>query len=457
MKRIIKDTLWDLSHPAQAARASASRVARSIAIIAIALAIVLTLVGGGIATWNSLRRETDLREQVVRTQTILSALREVQSAALDAETGQRGFLITRERSYLDSYHAGVEMMPAALAKVHKVLNRLATPFQMDQLKLLEDLIDRKFKELADTIDMVIKGRRDKAVARVDTEAGKKLMDEIRAVIRSLILQEEKILSDALAHTKKAEHKTIVSTSVLGAAMVAVLFVAIWLFVRAIRLEEAQREMEVTQAKLDQAKLLAREMNHRVKNLFSVVAAIISRSGRDARSIEDAISRARSRVTALARAHEITQGQRIFERSPLAQMVNLILAPYLQVHQGQVIITGSEDIFIPQEFITPFGLILNEWATNAVKYGALHESGAGTVTLSWKEEEIEPGKNGLVVDWIETGGPKVMTIPDHAGFGSRLTRQAAERQMGGTLDVSWPEDGFCARLIVPLEPPEILVG
>jgi two-component system CheB/CheR fusion protein len=89
--------------------------------------------------------------------------------------------------------------------------------------------------------------------------------------------------------------------------------------------------------------------------------------------------------------------------------------YTSENPERVRIAG-DDIFLPADLATPFGLVFHELATNAVKHGSLSRQ-AGTVDLSWS---LRPGTNGrlLTVTWRENGGPPAKP-PQTAGFGTAL--------------------------------------
>jgi two-component system, chemotaxis family, CheB/CheR fusion protein len=97
-----------------------------------------------------------------------------------------------------------------------------------------------------------------------------------------------------------------------------------------------------------------------------------------------------------------------------------LAFYLESAPGQMRITGPA-INLPADYAAPFGLILNELATNAVKYGALSVE-TGTVDLTWHIERASRQRRRLIVNWTETGGPDA-TGRGPPGFGTTLIEKS----------------------------------
>ena len=99
--------------------------------------------------------------------------------------------------------------------------------------------------------------------------------------------------------------------------------------------------------------------------------------------------------------------------------------------------------IRPESISGLALVINELATNAIKYGAL-AADEGTVAISWKAEE-----DHLSVRWEERGGAAVEAAPDRIGFGSRLLDGTIVRQFGGTLSHDWQREGVVVSIRLPL--------
>src|SRR6185295_14772904 len=89
----------------------------------------------------------------------------------------------------------------------------------------------------------------------------------------------------------------------------------------------------------------------------------------------------------------------------------------------------------------FALAIHELATNAAKYGAL-SAPEGKLEVSWSL-----GKEALILDWIEQGGPRV-AAPKKLGFGSKVIEASIRRQLGGDFEKDWSGDGLKCHLRVP---------
>jgi PAS domain S-box-containing protein len=198
---------------------------------------------------------------------------------------------------------------------------------------------------------------------------------------------------------------------------------------------------------EQQLLLIREMNHRVKNLFTLASSVVLLSARSARTVPDLVSSVSSRLHALAQAHALTipsstdaTGSR--KTTTLHALIRTILAPYDEDGDGQsrAVVTGP-DIAIGGEGLTSFALLLHEFATNAAKYGAL-SAPEGRIDISCTREW-----DRFVLTWTESGGPPIDRRIDGEGFGSVLARGAVQGQLGGEIVRDWLPQGLCIRLVV----------
>lgn len=194
---------------------------------------------------------------------------------------------------------------------------------------------------------------------------------------------------------------------------------------------------------ERERLLAREVDHRAKNLLAVVQSIVQLTRSD-----DPASFTRSisgRIQALARAHSLLAAAR-WEGADLQQLVAEELAPY-SGRGAKCLIGDSPNIRLRPEAAQALALVIHELATNAAKYGSLSVAG-GEVAIGWSVAGT--GAEGrLVFDWQERGGPPV-SAPARSGFGSTVMRASVERQLKGKVDLEWAPDGLRCRLAIPAD-------
>jgi len=207
--------------------------------------------------------------------------------------------------------------------------------------------------------------------------------------------------------------------------------------------KALLEKELEDA-IERERLLSREMQHRIKNLFSVVSALISISEREAdKDISSASPTAilREKVGALSRASAaVFSQQQLYgpgtSQMDLGSLTQSVLQPY-----GDRCRTSGDSISIDRANMTTFALFLHEHATNAVKYGALSVEG-GSVSVSWTAAD-----KGVNVTWVETGGPTIAAIPESHGFGTEMVDRIIH-SAGGKTNRKWAKEGLIAELYLP---------
>ncbi|NEI73112.1 PAS domain S-box protein [Rhizobium lusitanum] len=190
-------------------------------------------------------------------------------------------------------------------------------------------------------------------------------------------------------------------------------------------------------------LLLREMNHRIKNIFAVVNAVIGLSERNATSTKDLATDLRARTNALAIAHELTlptvgASAVRSEDTTIFALVRALFAAHRANGVERVSIRGN-NFLLQGHSLTSLALLLHEFSTNAVKYGAL-SSIHGRVEIEVHNHEM------LLLTWTEIGGPSV-TPNKTSGFGSQLER-ATINSLGGSVEREWNPAGLIIKLTIP---------
>lgn len=184
-------------------------------------------------------------------------------------------------------------------------------------------------------------------------------------------------------------------------------------------------------------LLAREVDHRAKNALAVAQALVSLTRAD--TAEELAETIKGRISALARAHSLLSQSR-WQGAPLAQLIHDELSAYAKeerfVLEGPPLTTSADAV-------QSLSLMFHELATNALKYGALSKP-EGSVRVAWSFS----GAN-LDISWEESGGPEVKA-PTASGFGSKLLRQVAVRQLNSQIDFDWRREGLRVEISVPRE-------
>lgn len=194
-------------------------------------------------------------------------------------------------------------------------------------------------------------------------------------------------------------------------------------------------------------LLSHELSHRIKNIFAVISALVALTARRFPEARDFAQSLRTRIQALARAHEFVRPHSRASEPTVGSMtlhafLRDLFSAYSDDGDERIRVEGEDAVFDDQA-ATPVALLFHELATNAAKYGAL-SAAAGRVRLV---TGLEGDRYVLV--WEETGGPPVEGAPDAVGFGFNLAQMSVEGQLGGRLERSWAREGLRLRAELPL--------
>ncbi|WP_312947463.1 response regulator [Agrobacterium sp.] len=197
--------------------------------VAVGLVCVFAFfVVSGIVSYRNLQALREGNERVVQTHVAIVALDELLSKVQDAETGQRGFLLTNNESYLAPYNLAIETIPAQLDRVGFLTG--INPGQDRRLATLRQRVDGKLAELADTIAVRRSAGLEAALAAVNSDRGKTEMDAIRAQISAMAGGESDVRLQRLNEMNSAQRTAFVST-VMSAALGLLLTVSIAFLVR----------------------------------------------------------------------------------------------------------------------------------------------------------------------------------------------------------------------------------
>lgn len=207
------------------------------------------------------------------------------------------------------------------------------------------------------------------------------------------------------------------------------------------------DIHETKQVAEEREIVAHELSHRIKNIFSVLNSIISLSARSYPELKPLAEELRQRILAMGKAHDFVRPHSAASRprasqSSLQSLVELLLAPHVGGDDSRFRFTG-DDATIDDAAATPLALLFHELATNAAKYGALARHG-GLVTV---EAYVEDDNYRMI--WKETDGITLDGPPPGEGFGSRLVRLSVEGQLSGKIEHRWLEEGLEVSLVVPM--------
>lgn len=188
---------------------------------------------------------------------------------------------------------------------------------------------------------------------------------------------------------------------------------------------AQREQE------EQIRLLMMEVNHRAKNMLSLIQVLARRSAPDN---EEFVDRFEGRIAGLA-ANQDLLIQRQWREVPIGELAASQLA-FLGESLGQVE-TGGPELSVTPRAAEVIGMALHELGTNSIKYGALSNT-EGRVVLEWT---LVNDDSALRICWREKGGPPVEP-PEREGFGTTLMRDVPQRSLDAKVSMDYDGTGIC---------------
>ncbi len=193
------------------------------------------------------------------------------------------------------------------------------------------------------------------------------------------------------------------------------------------------ELRASRAEKMQAKAVARELSHRTKNMFSVIAGIVTITGRS-RGAQDTAAEMVQRIQALGRAYETTLDEAATGNIDVGEAIRAILSPYAARHE---LVYEGDATMADFSAISMLGLVLHELADNAERFGAW-SNGSGHVALSW----TKTGDESLRLDWAERGGPRLSGEAPEDGAGTHIIDRLL-RTGGGGIERHWHEAGLRA--------------
>jgi light-regulated signal transduction histidine kinase (bacteriophytochrome) len=190
---------------------------------------------------------------------------------------------------------------------------------------------------------------------------------------------------------------------------------------------------------ERQELLIAELNHRVRNILSLIRGLVRQSLDPSADTRNTIALLEGRIESLARAHDqITQDN--WSAAPLGRLIETEAAAYLGGKSQRLVCAGQPVLLHPNAFST-LALVFHELMTNSAKYGALSDN--GSVHVGWHID----GQGDLRLEWRERGGPAVQP-PKRQGFGTTIITRSVPYDLGGTAQVRYPLTGVEADFCIP---------
>src|ERR1700722_9796255 len=160
--------------------------------------------------YRSLNNETQSAANTTHTLAVIQRVDGLLSSVKDAETGQRGYLLTDRETYLEPYNNARADIPGELQELRRLTAN--NPRQLELLSQIQRFADQKFTELQETITLKRAGNADGALAVVMTDRGKIVMDRLRDVIDQFLQEDRATLAARTEVSRQAGELTLIITA-----------------------------------------------------------------------------------------------------------------------------------------------------------------------------------------------------------------------------------------------------
>ncbi len=216
------------------------------------IAVLLFFAASGFIAYSNtstLKRNSEL---VASTHNTLLALNSILSTIKDAETGQRGFILTGDKNYLVPYNTALDLIKQRMDDLEKLTKNIQ--YQQDSIKTIRQNVEYKFRELAETIELRQNQGFNAALDVVKSDRGKEAMDNIREEIARFQEQERIRRVQAIEEMERA-YRTAIVSGLLAAISGAILSIIVaFLLNRALVMRKHQDWLQLGQVGLGSAML-----------------------------------------------------------------------------------------------------------------------------------------------------------------------------------------------------------
>ncbi|MZQ88922.1 hypothetical protein GVY41_08410 [Frigidibacter albus] len=411
-----------------AARPPWSLAPRTLVSLLMLVVLAALFAAGALTVTRAFHAENIARQEMTEARETLTQVNTLMLILYEAESAQRGVLLGDPAAEAP-FRAAEAALPAAAAQMQASLDRAGSDLSA-QGRRLGALAAQRMAALSAAL----------APAATSNPSPRDAMEPLRATSSAIRREESALMDAAYARADSERLRAKRTLGMIGLAVLGLIVLAAMLAFRSARSESRLRYQREIEVQRDRAELVSHELSHRVKNLFAVTMSIISVTARSESDPRIAAQKTRSRIQALARAHELSSGQNLMRTAPFGDLLEAVVRPYCP--PAAILRLSGPKLVLPARLLTPMGLIFNELATNSMKYGAW-STASGTLTVDWTFASDDT----LVVVWQERLAEDGPPQPGRDGFGSTMIDLSLQ-QAKATMERRWGEQGLTATLRFP---------
>lgn len=437
------------------------------------------LLGAAVAALMLSERTRQNIDDVVNTLEVRAELRQVLLLLQDAEIGQRGFLLTRDSQYLEPYNASRLRVAQRLTSLERLVDPNSTQaVRVDQLR---KAAMRRLEEADTTIALGREGAFDAALAIVEQNRGKDLMDEVREIV-------EAALASEVSRHGDREARAIASRAWLSASLIGALAAALVLAILSAQLTRRQfasmknrrdqlvalneeletrvrdrtRELEMAremaEAEANRAEyergrveLLLREVTHRVGNNLAMVSSLLrmQQAKLDDEAARSAIETARGRIQTISTAQRrlrLGDDLQSTRADGLLEAVAMDLSDTALEGTAIAIESNFEPMIVSSRDATTLAVVLGELVSNAIKH-AFNGREGGTIRAVFGRKP--DGTPFLAVEDDGIGFDDSAEAPQaRTGLGSMIIENLSRQYGGEILKRKNEQGGTSIQILLP---------
>jgi two-component sensor histidine kinase len=423
-----------------------------IAIGVVAVAVLL-------AAWINLQAQ-NTAERVSRAIAIRESAERFLGHLRDAETGQRGYMLTGTASYLVPFTNGRSAAVPALETLERLVEN--DPLQTQRVVALREPMERKLEELDATVGLARDGRQGAALAIVRDGKGIGAMEALRDGVQQIQLAENIRL---VSLNRNEERRRLLASIGIVVALAGLAFAA-WQQLRtrqrrSVSLAESNAELEQIVSERTQElenerlriEALLRDVNHRVGNNLAMVSALLNVQSRQSRepAVRDALQQAQSRIQAIAAGQRRLRLDLDTDEIEAQPYLEDLLAEIGKAAEGRPISVSlaMDAIRLPGRDAVSFVVIVNELVTNAIKH-AFPDGTPGNIVIRFVET-VQDDEPALALS-VEDDGIGMPATIEAKGLGqtviASLLRSMQATMTSCPLKPGAPRPGTCVTLTFP---------